>query len=245
MTKMAININGMLAKTDLNKLNILLGQEKILSNISNTSDWNNAFYEIFMESIYCRAIDIFHDCLFKHVCEVIAVLELTDSKLTYGIKNEDKVNLFKSENPKESVQKHLISLLSFQLKKLRRFAKNLGLAITPEIETIVVTRNYIVHRNGLVDEKYIDFVTSAQGCNRPAVKENKICLSPKFTKWSIDFISETITKNEDILNKEYSVDWFYIDSSSLGKPIKINKWTKQFLPSYFSGQLMKLFYEFF
>jgi hypothetical protein len=246
MSKMGINLTGTIAKTDLGKLNILLNQDKVLANISDRGDWNILIHEMFMESIFCRAVDIFQDCLLKHVSEIISSLDIHNPLLTAIITQKKKEELLISENPKDSIEKYLLNAISYSPSKLRKYAMDLGFQMTCGVELIIITRNYIVHRNGLIDESYLRFTEPERRCSHPVIDDdNKIRLDPMYTKWSIEKMIEVIGDNEGVLNELYSIKWHYMDTSDLEKPLKFNKWKKENLHAVmtekFSAIINRLF----
>ena len=151
MTKLAINTTGVLAQSSLNELKVILDHDFVVSNATTDENYNLIFSQALLKSLYCRAVDIFQDCLYKLVKDVIISIDLQNPKLVYDIPARRLNNFLNSPNPKQSIEEHLFSTLNYRLKQLRDYAINLQFPLTQDIEFIIQVRNVVVHRNGEVD----------------------------------------------------------------------------------------------
>ncbi|BCL61978.1 hypothetical protein DGMP_26710 [Desulfomarina profundi] len=228
MTRLAININGTLAKSNLNELKVILDHDFVVSNISTNDEWNLIISQALFKSVYCRSVDIFQDSLYKFVKDILGKLDLNDSKLVYGISGKRLKSFLATSNPKQNIEEYLFSTLGYRLKQLRDYAINLQMPLTQEVETIIQTRNIIVHKNGRADEKLLKLYKNTKNdLIVPKIIQNTVQLDRSVTYKSIELLSDTICGIENVLNAKYDIEWTYIEKKFIGNPLEFFDWIQK------------------
>lgn len=228
MTRLAININGALATSNLNELKVILDHDFVVSNVSTNGEWNLIISQALFKSVYCRSVDIFQDCLYKFVKDVLGKLDLNNPKLIYGIPPKRLCAFLATSNPKQNIEEYLLSTLGYRLKQLRDYAINLQIPITKEVETIIQTRNIIVHKNSRADEKLLNIYSNTKNnLIVPEIIQNTLQLDRSVTYKSIELLSDTICGMEKVLNEKYNIEWSYIEKKLIGNPLEFYDWIQK------------------
>lgn len=75
----------------------------------------------------------------------------------------------------------------------------------------------------------------------PEIVNNTIKLSKKITENCIKKLSLTIDGIENIMHENYGIEWAFIDSADIQRPLKFFEWEKSPIKNPFREKLFKLF----
>ena len=222
-----IDLDAALARSQLAHLDILLRHSFIFECLTSHPWGNQAIAIIQLESILGRAVDIYHDLLYKITMKVLRESGQLHIHALNMLSSGAQKKVLKSDAPEKELAELLSTVLDRQLSKLRVLAREMNLMSDAEIPLIVQIRNCIVHSNSIISSK-LKLAIQNSNLAAPRIDAGRLFLSTSVVSVYLLELSDAIKFAEEAAHEGYAIPWEQVEIV-IGEPIVYNKWQPQSL----------------